>query len=79
VSTNTVARAYRELIAAGIAEAGGRRGTRITASPPVAHEIAARAEQIQLAAERFALAAAELNVSTDEALEAVILAIRSRS
>lgn len=76
VSTNTVARAYRELINAGIAEAAGRRGTRITEAPPVAHDIAQRAEQVRLAAERFALAAAELNVSTDEALEAVIVAIR---
>lgn len=76
VSTNTVARAYRELIDAGIAEAAGRRGTRITQAPPVAHDIAQRAEEMQHAAERFALTAAELNVSTDEALEAVILAIR---
>lgn len=76
VSTNTVARAYRELINAGIAEAAGRRGTRITAAPPVAHDIAERAEQVQHAAERFALTAAELNVSTDEALEAIIHAIR---
>lgn len=76
VSTNTVARAYRELINAGIAEAAGRRGTRITAAPPIAHDIAQRAEQVRQAAERFALTASELNVSTDEALEAVIVAIR---
>lgn len=79
VSTNTVARAYRELINAGIAEAAGRRGTRITQAPPVAHDIAQRAEQVQQAAERFALTAAELNVSTDEALEAVIIAIRNHN
>ncbi len=47
VSTNTIARAYRELINAGIAEAAGRRGTRITAAPPVAHDVAQRSEQIE--------------------------------
>lgn len=76
VSTNTIARAYRELINAGIAEAAGRRGTRITLAPPVAHDVALRSELVQEAAERFALAASELGVSVDEALEAVILAIR---
>jgi GntR family transcriptional regulator len=76
VSTNTIARAYRELINAGIAEAAGRRGTRITATPPVAHDVAQRTEQIQEAADRFALAAHVLNATTDEALEAIIVAIR---
>lgn len=76
VSTNTIARAYRELINAGIAEAAGRRGTRITAAPPVAHDVAQRSEQLEAAADRFALAARELSVSTDEALEEVIFALR---
>lgn len=76
VSTNTIARAYRELIHAGIAEAAGRRGTRITAAPPVAHDVALLTEQVAAAADRFALAAHELGVATDEALEAAILAIR---
>lgn len=79
VSTNTVARAYRELINAGIAEAAGRRGTRITTSPPVAHDIAVRSEQIEAAAQQFALVARELDATTDEALEAVIIAIRNVS
>lgn len=76
VSTNTVARAYRELIGAGIAEAAGRRGTRITAEPPVAHDVARRSEQLEQAADRFAMAAHALNIPADEALEATILAIR---
>jgi len=76
VSANTIARAYRELIRAGIAEAAGRRGTRITAAPPVAHDVALLSEQVAAAADRFALAAQELGVPTDEALEAAILAIR---
>ena len=79
VSTNTIARAYRELINAGIAEAAGRRGTRITAAPPVAHDVAQRSEQIEAAADRFALTASELSVTTDEALEAIIVAIRRRN
>jgi len=76
VSTNTISRAYRELINAGIAEAAGRRGTNITATPPIAHDVAFRSEQLQQAAERFALASHELDVSIDEALEAAIMAIR---
>ncbi|MFB0902547.1 MAG: GntR family transcriptional regulator [Acidimicrobiales bacterium] len=79
VSTNTIARAYRELITADIAEAAGRRGTRITAAPPVAHDVAQRSEEIEAAADRFALAAQEWNVATDEALEAVIIALRRTS
>lgn len=79
VSTNTIARAYRELITADIAEAAGRRGTRITAAPPVAHDVAQRSKEIEAAADRFALAAQEWNVATDEALEAVIIALRRTS
>lgn len=78
VSTNTIARAYRELIHEGIAEAAGRRGTRITAEPPVAHDVAHRSEQLEEAAERFATVAHELNAETDEALEAIIVALRER-
>ena len=77
ISTNTVARAYRELINAGIAEAAGRRGTRITEAPPVAHDVAVRSEQITQAARRFAQTAEELGVDTDEAFEAIIAAIRA--
>ena len=59
--------------------AAGRRGTRITAAPPVAHDVAQRSEEIEAAADRFALAAQEWNVATDEALEAVIIALRRTS
>lgn len=76
MSTNTIARSYRELINSGIAEAAGRNGTRITAAPPIAHDVALRSELIEQAAHRFAVAAHELEVSIDEALEAVIVAIR---
>ena len=76
VAPNTIARAYRELINAGIAEADGRNGTRVTAAPPVAHDVALRSESLGQAAQQFAVAARELDVSIDEALEAVIAAIR---
>lgn len=79
VSTNTIARAYRELINEGIAEASGRRGTRITAAPPVAHDVLQRSEQLEQAAQRFALAAHELGATTDEALEVAIGALRAQN
>jgi len=77
VSTNTIARAYRELINAGIAEAAGRRGTRITEAPPVAHDVVYQSELVAEAANQFALVAHELDIATDEALEAVIIALRT--
>lgn len=77
VSTNTVARAYRELIVSGIAEGSGRRGTFITQAPPVAHEVARRSELLSEAADRFALAAAESGSTIDVALEAAIMALRN--
>lgn len=77
VAPNTIARAYRELIATGICEAAGRRGTFVTETPPVAHAVAARTEVLSDAAHRFAVTAAELNVPIDEALEAIIGALRS--
>lgn len=77
VSANTVARAYRELIGSGIAEAAGRRGTFITQAPPIAHDVARRSELLSEAADRFARAAAESGATIDEALEAVISALRN--
>jgi len=76
VSANTIARAYRELISAGIAEAAGRRGTRITSAPPIAHAVAQRSEALQAAAADFAASVHELSVTIDEALEAAIIALR---
>ena len=76
VSTNTIARAYRELINAGIAEAAGRRGTRITSAPPIAHSVTFRSEQLEAAAAAFAQTCTDLGVTIDEALEAAILALR---
>lgn len=77
VAPNTIARAYRELIATGICEAAGRRGTFVTETPPVAHDVAARTEVLAEAAARFAVTATELDVPIDEALESIIAALRA--
>ena len=76
VAPNTIARAYRELIATGICEAAGRRGTFVSAEPPVAHDVTRRNEALSGAASRFASVAHELGVPMDEALEAIIDALR---
>lgn len=77
LSPNTVARAYRELIEAGIAVAGGRGGTRIASAPPVAYDIAQRNEELTAAATEFARHALDLDVPIDEAIEAFIIARRA--
>lgn len=77
VAANTVARAYRELIATGICVAAGRRGTFVADEPPVAFDVATRSEVLSEAALAFAHAARELGVPIDEALEAVIEAMRA--
>ena len=77
VAANTVARAYRELIATGICVAAGRRGTFVADEPPVAFDVATRSEVLTDAAVAFAQTARELDVPIDEALEAVIAAMRS--
>ena len=77
VAPNTIARAYRELIATGVCEAAGRRGTFITKTPPIAPAIANRSEALTAAADRFAMAVRELGVPIDEALESVIASMRN--
>jgi DNA-binding transcriptional regulator YhcF (GntR family) len=77
VAANTVARAYRELITTGICVAAGRRGTFVAEEPPVAFEVATRSEVLCEAAAAFAQAARELDVPIDEALEAIIDAMRT--
>ncbi len=79
VAANTVARAYRELIATGICVAAGRRGTFVAEEPPVAFDVAIRSEVLSEAATAFAQAARELDVPIDEALEAIIEAMRAPS
>lgn len=76
VAPNTIARAYRELIITGICAAAGRRGTFVADAPPVAHDVAQRSELLAEAARGFVGSVRDLDVPVDEALEAVILALR---
>jgi DNA-binding transcriptional regulator YhcF (GntR family) len=62
LAVNTVARAYRELEAAGLVETRGRGGTVVTAA---GHQARAR---VQAAAARYAALAHDLGLSTDEAV-----------
>jgi len=77
VAPNTVARAYRELTSSGICESFGKRGTFVSEAPPVAHDIASRSEELNGAADRFAAVVTQLDVGIDDALEAVIAALRT--
>jgi len=78
LAPGTVARAYRELEAAGLVESHGRRGTRVVDTPPApdANERAARLTQ---AADEFALRATELGADLEEATTALHSALASRS
>lgn len=65
VAAGTVARAYRELEAAGLVATRGRHGTVVQAPP------AADRHDVVAAAEAFALEAAHRGVDLDRALDAV--------
>lgn len=69
IAPNTVARAYRELEAAGLLEQRGRRGTFVTGRLPVTPD--ERAERLARAAEAYARRARQLGVRRADALEAV--------
>lgn len=62
IAPNTVARAYRELEAAGLLAAHGRNGTVVSASSD------GPASALQLEAQGYAAKARELGISADEAL-----------
>jgi DNA-binding transcriptional regulator YhcF (GntR family) len=69
LAANTVARAYRDLEAAGLVETRGRGGTVVTARGDRARE------QLQAAAQRYAGLAHDLGIPADEALKLVQAAI----
>jgi DNA-binding transcriptional regulator YhcF (GntR family) len=76
LAANTVARAYRDLEAAGLVETHGRGGTIVTAAGDRARE------QLLAAARRYADLAHDLGIETGEALSLVRTALepgRSRS
>jgi DNA-binding transcriptional regulator YhcF (GntR family) len=62
LAVNTVARAYRELEAAGLVETRGRGGTMVTAAGDQARE------RLQAAAQRYAALVHDVGLSADEAL-----------
>lgn len=70
LAANTVARAYRELEAAGLVETRGRAGTFVSAAGEQRLVLA------QAAADRFAQAVRDLGLSREEALAIVGAALR---
>jgi DNA-binding transcriptional regulator YhcF (GntR family) len=71
LAVNTVARAFRELEAAGLIETRGRAGSFVTAAGQQARERA------RAAAAEYAATVAGLGIDPDEALRIVEAAIRS--
>lgn len=69
LAVNTVARAYRELELAGVAEARGRHGTVITGA--AAMPAPARQAAVDRAADLFARSALHHGADLDDALDAV--------
>lgn len=65
IAVNTVARAYRELEAAGVVETQGRAGTFVTSGGDRARE------RLREAAAAYARLAHDLGVGADEAVEMV--------
>ncbi|HET9655614.1 MAG TPA: GntR family transcriptional regulator [Kineosporiaceae bacterium] len=73
LAVNTVARAYRELEAAGLVETRGRGGTVVTAAGDRSRE------RLQVAAQRYAALAHDLGVPLEEALGLVRAALQVRA
>ncbi|GAA5128217.1 GntR family transcriptional regulator [Haloechinothrix salitolerans] len=73
IAPNTVARAYRELEAAGLLETKGRAGTFVAAGKDKARRKAAAA------AKSYARTVISLGISDDEALAIVGAALRAES
>lgn len=71
IAANTVARAYRELEAAGIIETRGRNGTVIAASGDATRALA------HDAAREYARRIAELGLSTEDGREIVLAALNA--
>jgi GntR family transcriptional regulator len=75
LAAGTVSRAYRELEAAGVLTTNGRHGSHI-AQPPVLSPYE-RASQLRHAAAGYALLAAQLGASKEDALQTATAAIES--
>lgn len=75
LAPGTVARAYRELENAGIAEGRGRSGTFVADEPPHSEPLRERRERTAAAAERFVFEISQLGADADAAHAAVDEAI----
>ena len=71
VAPGTVARAYRELAAAGLIATYGRRGTVVVDEPPNSEPMLERATRLAAAANTFALAVQQLGIRKAAAISAV--------
>jgi DNA-binding transcriptional regulator YhcF (GntR family) len=69
LAVNTVARAYRELEAAGLVETRGRAGTVVSSAGDLS------AERLQAAARQFAQVAHELGVPAERAVDVIRAAL----
>jgi DNA-binding transcriptional regulator YhcF (GntR family) len=69
LAVNTVARAYRELEAAGLVETRGRGGTVVTAVGDLARA------RLQRSAQAYASSARDLGITADEAIDLVRAAL----
>jgi GntR family transcriptional regulator len=78
LAPGTVARAYRELEAAGLVESRGRRGTRVVDVPPRPSE-GDRQRRLERLADEYALQVAALGAGADDALDAVRRALSART
>ncbi len=73
LAVNTVARAYRELEAAGLVETRGRGGTVVSAAGDLARS------RLQGAAHEYAATARDLGINADEAINLVRAALSASS
>lgn len=71
LSNGTVARAYRELEAAGIVAGRGRRGTFVADAPPNTYSAQERRRVLADAAATFVAAVRQLDIGDSEALDAI--------
>lgn len=77
VAGGTVARAYRELEAAGVVETRGRHGTFVAARPAPPADV--RRALLAEAAKTFAVEAVQAGAKPDDALDAVARAMNAIS
>ena len=75
IAPNTVAKAYRELVGAGLLVGRGRRGTFVSDRLPI--PLTDRERRLTEAAVAYARRSRQIGVSTDEAIRAVRRALEA--